>query len=86
MREIVGGDNSMIAGYWWGHVTSVHAKYTPLCAPCDLSSVVLSDHVAARGCLGIHLPLSEGALCFLCWPGAAKGETKRVRCCVFKPS
>ena len=32
LREIIGGDNSMTAGYWWGHVTSVHAKYTPLVA------------------------------------------------------
>ena len=27
---IIGGDNSMTAGYWWGRVTSVHDKYTPL--------------------------------------------------------
>ena len=26
-REIIGGDNSMTAGYRWGHVTSVHGKY-----------------------------------------------------------
>ncbi|CAI5686360.1 unnamed protein product [Oreochromis niloticus] len=29
-EQIIGGDNSIIAGYWWGHVPSVHAKSTPL--------------------------------------------------------
>ena len=32
LREIIGGDKSIFNDieYWWGHVTSVHAKYTPL--------------------------------------------------------
>ena len=37
LKEIIGGDNSIIAGYWWGHVTSVHTKYTPMGGAIGLS-------------------------------------------------